>query len=152
LRVVVAAIGRLRDPPLEELIHRYTRRCPWPIEFLEHGVKGRVEPHRQRDAEAALLLAALPPGARAIALHEHGRMLSSRELAAQLGRWREHGARQVVFLIGGADGHGAAVLERADLVLSLGQLTWPHELVRLLLAEQLYRAATIQAGHPYHRD
>jgi 23S rRNA (pseudouridine1915-N3)-methyltransferase len=78
--------------------------------------------------------------------------LDSRAFAAQLAHWRDAGERDVTFLVGGADGHGAAVLERADLVLALGKLTWPHELVRLLLAEQLYRASTILAGHPYHRD
>ena len=150
--MVVAAIGRLRDPALDELIRRYTGRCPWRVDFVEQAIKTRVEAGRQREAEADLLLACLPRGARVVALDERGRIMSSRAFAACLGTWRDEGQRDIAFVIGGADGHGQAVLDRADLVLSLGQLTWPHELVRLLLVEQLYRAAAIHAGHPYHRD
>ena len=87
-----------------------------------------------------------------VALDEHGRQLGSRAFAKKMGQWRDDGMRDVAFLIGGADGHDQAVLDRADLKLSLGEMTWPHMLVRGLLAEQIYRANAILTGHPYHRD
>jgi 23S rRNA (pseudouridine1915-N3)-methyltransferase len=102
--------------------------------------------------EAELILAAVPPGARLIALDERGQSWSSRELAERLGRWRDQGTTTLAFATGGADGLGQAVLDRADTILSLGAMTWPHLLARSLLLEQLYRAQQILAGHPYHRD
>ena len=94
---------------------------------------------------------ALPGGALRVALDEHGRQLDSLGFARQLGRWREAGAIELGFLIGGPDGLAASVLEQAAAVIALGAMTWPHRLVRVMLAEQLYRAETILAGHPYHR-
>lgn len=91
-------------------------------------------------------------GARLIALDERGRPWTSRELADRLGQWRDQGTATSAFAIGGAEGLGRAVIERADAVLSLGAMTWPHLLVRGMLLEQLYRAQQILAGHPYHRD
>lgn len=102
--------------------------------------------------EAELILAAVPPGALLVALDERGRPWSSRELAERLAAWRDRGVTTLAFAIGGADGLGPAVIERADAVVSLGAMTWPHLLVRSLLLEQLYRAQQILAGHPYHRD
>ena len=99
-----------------------------------------------------MLLAALPPGARLVALDERGAAWSSIELANRLAGWRDAGSSAVAFAIGGADGLGSAVIERADAVLSLGKMTWPHLLVRGMLLEQLYRAQQISTGHPYHRD
>ena len=98
------------------------------------------------------MLGALPDGARLIALDEHGQLWSSRELADRLAAWRDQGTTTLAFAIGGADGLARAVTERADAVLSLGAMTWPHLLVRGMLLEQLYRAQQILAGHPYHRD
>src|SRR5258708_6718042 len=91
-------------------------------------------------------------GGRVVALEARGNPLDSAGLARQLGRWRDQGARDVAFLIGGADGLDPTVTEAADLVLSLGAMTWPHALARVMLAEQLYRAETILSGHPYHRE
>jgi 23S rRNA (pseudouridine1915-N3)-methyltransferase len=102
--------------------------------------------------EAALILGALPARARLIALDERGAVWSSRDLADQLAAWRGRGVVALAFAIGGADGLGAEVLDRADTTLSLGQMTWPHLLARCMLLEQLYRAQQILAGHPYHRD
>lgn len=104
---------------------------------------------RAREGEA--LLAAIPGGARIVALDERGRSESSEALANRLGRWRDDGVRTAGFIIGGADGLDESVRKKADLVLSFGALTWPHMLVRAMLAEQLYRAQSILAGHPYHR-
>jgi 23S rRNA (pseudouridine1915-N3)-methyltransferase len=102
--------------------------------------------------EGELLLAALPPRAFLVALDEHGTAWSSRALADRIGAWRDRGASELAFAIGGADGLDSTVLDRAEAVLSLGPMTWPHLLVRGMLLEQLYRAQQILAGHPYHRD
>jgi 23S rRNA (pseudouridine1915-N3)-methyltransferase len=107
---------------------------------------------RRLAEEGARLSNALSREAVLIALDENGRNLTSRALAARIGAWQRQGRSELAFLIGGPDGLDPALLERADLVLALGRMTWPHRLVRVLLAEQLYRAATILAGHPYHRD
>jgi 23S rRNA (pseudouridine1915-N3)-methyltransferase len=101
--------------------------------------------------EAVLILAALPARARLIALDERGAMWSSRRLAERLAAWRDQGVAELAFAIGGADGLAAEILDRADEILSLGPMTWPHLLARSLLLEQLYRAQQILAGHPYHR-
>ena len=97
------------------------------------------------------MLAALPQGARVIALDETGRNLSSARFAEQIGRWRDAGGQDLAIVIGGAEGLAPALRDKADLVLALGTMTWPHLLVRGMIAEQLYRAQTILAGHPYHR-
>jgi 23S rRNA (pseudouridine1915-N3)-methyltransferase len=102
--------------------------------------------------EADALLTALPAGGTLIALDEGGKSLDSRAFADRIARERDSGSEALVFAIGGADGLGPAVLERAALRLALGTMTWPHQVVRILVAEQLYRATTILAGHPYHRD
>jgi len=102
--------------------------------------------------EAELILAAVPPGGRLVALDERGAACSSRDLAQRLAIWRDGGLGALAFAIGGAEGLGEAVIARADEVLSLGAMTWPHFLARCMLLEQLYRAQQILAGHPYHRD
>jgi 23S rRNA (pseudouridine1915-N3)-methyltransferase len=152
VQLLIVSVGRSRDPTVEALVERYARRCPWTIALREVQLRGRVPAERRKEAEAMRLLAAVPDTARIVTLDESGRELDSKAFAARLGDWRDSGERCIAFLVGGADGHGEAALRRADLVLSLGRMTWPHELVRVLLVEQLYRAATILAGHPYHRD
>ncbi len=102
-------------------------------------------------AEAALLEKAIPSGALVCCLDERGKVMSSPDFADQLGQWRDNGRQDVAFVIGGADGIDPAVRERADALLSFGKMVWPHMLVRVMLSEQLYRAASILAGAPYHR-
>jgi 23S rRNA (pseudouridine1915-N3)-methyltransferase len=142
LRLRILAVGRCRDTAVRELTKRYLTRAAFPIELVE------LQP---RGSEAQAILAALPSEGRIVALDEHGRDLGSAEIAATLGRWRDEAERLVTFVIGGADGLDAAVLARAELRLAFGRATWPHMLVRVMLAEQLYRAGTILTGHPYHR-
>ena len=149
MRLVVAAVGRGRGDPAQQLFEDYRKRLPWPVELREVRVGGGGKEGRKR--EAAALLKGLPADASVIALDGGGEALTSEEFAARLASVREDGTAVVAFLIGGADGHGAAVLARADTVLSLGPMTWPHLLVRAMLAEQLWRAASILSGHPYHR-
>jgi 23S rRNA (pseudouridine1915-N3)-methyltransferase len=123
-----------------------------PLSLVEVEEKRRLTGAELKQREAALILAALPADARLVALDERGATWTSRQFADRLAGWRDGGAGVLAFAIGGADGLGQAVIERADAVLSLGQMTWPHLLARSLLLEQLYRTQQILAGHPYHRD
>jgi 23S rRNA (pseudouridine1915-N3)-methyltransferase len=135
----IIARGKIGRSPEAELVERYARRLTWPIkltEWPEHG--------------AGKVAAPLAP-CRIVLLDERGTALSSSAFAALLGRWRDDGVREARFLIGAADGHSAAERAAADLVLAFGPATWPHLLARAMLMEQLYRATTILAGHPYHR-
>ena len=123
-----------------------------PVAIVALEVRQRLPVAVQKAREAELILAALPPRARLIALDERGAMWSSSGLADRLAAWRDQGVAELAFAIGGADGLGAEVLDRAEAIVSLGPMTWPHLLVRSLLLEQLYRAQQILAGHPYHRE
>jgi 23S rRNA (pseudouridine1915-N3)-methyltransferase len=131
------------------LFARYAARLRPALRVIEVA-DGRGSPAEIKKREADAVLAAVPPGALAVALDAGGSEPDSPALAARLMSWREAG-RGLCFVIGGAEGLDARVLARADHVLSLGKLTWPHLLVRVMLAEQLYRAQSIAAGHPYHR-
>ncbi len=143
------AVGRSRPGPERALLERYAQRLRPPLELVEvPDGRGAAVEIKRREAQA--LLAALPPAAFAVALDEAGAQVASLPFAARLETWLG-GSRPVCFLIGGAEGLDAAVLARADATLSLGAMTWPHMLVRGLLAEQLYRARSIAACHPYHR-
>lgn len=152
MRVVIAAVGRARAGPARDLFEHYVGRINWPITLREIEERRSLPPQRLRAREAELLLAALPDGAPIVALDERGKALSSPEFAERIGRWRDDGVADLAFVIGGADGLDEGLRRRADLVLGLGRMTWPHLLVRALIAEQLYRAQQILAGHPYHRS
>jgi 23S rRNA (pseudouridine1915-N3)-methyltransferase len=119
---------------------------------LELEEKRPLAAGQRKFREGELILAALPPRAPFIALDERGARWGSRELAERIGAWRDSGSTELAFAVGGADGLDAAVLGRADVVLSLGPMTWPHLLVRTMLLEQLYRSQQILSGHPYHRE
>lgn len=155
MRLTVVAVGRGRDDPARALFEAYAERLKGhplgPLTLKEVEVRRAVPAGALRREEAKLLRAAVPPGAPLVALDERGRSLSSADFAARLGQWRDTGAAEVAFVIGGAEGLDGAARDAADLVLSLGAMTWPHLLVRGLLAEQLYRAQSILTGHPYHR-
>jgi 23S rRNA (pseudouridine1915-N3)-methyltransferase len=142
----------LRGGPLRDLQALYAERIMPPIVVTEVEERRKLPGPALKAREAELILAALPAAARLVALDERGASWSSRELADRLAAWRDRGVADLAFAIGGADGLGEAVLERADAVLSLGPMTWPHFLARGMLLEQLYRAQQILAGHPYHRD
>ncbi len=151
MRLTIAAVWRLRAGPEKTLYDDYVGRLPWKTTLKEVTERRKDSSPQRKAREAELLLAAVPRGATAVALDQGGKALDSEALARAIGGWRDGGVSQLAFLIGGADGHGQAVLERADLVLSLGPMTWPHLLARVMLAEQLYRAAAILSNHPYHR-
>jgi 23S rRNA (pseudouridine1915-N3)-methyltransferase len=144
------AIGRLRDGPEAALFARYVARIRPRLDVTELAEARGSAPEIKR-REASALLAALPPGAWAVALDQGGTQHASAAFATQLERWLAD-QRPLCFLIGGAEGLDAMVIERADHLLSLGAMTWPHLLARVMLAEQIYRARAITAGHPYHRS
>jgi 23S rRNA (pseudouridine1915-N3)-methyltransferase len=155
MRLHVCAVGRLRTGPERMLTDDYMQRFNRSARPLglgpltEHEVEDRKG--GGMSAEAELLARILPAGAVIVALDERGQTLSSPELAQRLADWRDAGRQDLAFVIGGADGLAPALRDRADLALSFGRLVWPHMLVRVMLAEQIYRAATILSGSPYHR-
>lgn len=150
MRVSILAVGRARDGPERALYEGYVGRLPWPVRLVEVEPRGRFPPADLKRREAELLLKAAPPASLLVALDERGRTFDSAAFADRLSRWRD-GAAELAFVIGGADGLHDSVRTRAGLLLSLGPMTWPHMLVRALLAEQLWRAYSISSGHPYHR-
>lgn len=154
MKLSIVAVGRLRGGPEAALISDYLDRFAKAGRPLGLGPVSLVEVEDKkgggRAAEAALLARAIPEGAALVVLDERGEMLSSPAFADRLANWRDQ-ARDVCFVIGGADGIDPALRGRADLAISFGRMVWPHLLVRVMLAEQLYRAATILAGSPYHR-
>ena len=156
MRITLVAVGRAKAGPLRELYKdfadRLTPQGPLGALTLKEIEQRRpLAPAELKRRESDLLLAAVPPGARLIALDMRGKSLSSEAFAAQLNRWQDEGIRDLAFAIGGADGLDDSLRAAAAMSLSLGAMTWPHMLVRVMLAEQLYRAQTILTGHPYHR-
>lgn len=157
MRIIVAAIGRARADPTQALVQDYARRlvkngpAGLTFELIETEERRKLAGDALRAAEAELLLARLPRQATLIALDARGKSLSSEDFARRLQRWRDDGVGDLAFVIGGADGLDAALIQRASFVLSLGAMTWPHLMVRAMLAEQIYRAQSILLGHPYHR-
>jgi 23S rRNA (pseudouridine1915-N3)-methyltransferase len=135
----IVARGKIGRSPEAELVERYLKRVTWPTKVTELPDAGGKMPD-------------LAPGTRIVLLDETGENLPSRVLAERLGAWRDDGVRETRFLIGAADGFGDAERAGADLLLSFGRATWPHMMARAMLAEQLWRAASILANHPYHRE
>jgi 23S rRNA (pseudouridine1915-N3)-methyltransferase len=159
MRISLFAVGRLKAGPEKDLASRYLDRFAkaGPAIGLElvrvtevTESKATNAETRKRD-EATALEKALPDGALLVLLDERGKSLDSEAFAHTLGRFRDGGKRDLMVAVGGADGLDPALYARADMVLNLGSMTWPHQLVRILIAEQLYRAVTILSGHPYHR-
>ncbi|MYA89417.1 MAG: 23S rRNA (pseudouridine(1915)-N(3))-methyltransferase RlmH [Boseongicola sp. SB0662_bin_57] len=155
MKLQVAAVGRLRPGPEADLVSDYLARAGrtgrqvgiGPVDIQE------VEARKGGTQEEARLLAKATAGTKPlVVLDERGTSLNSPGLAARLEAWRDLGHRQATFVIGGADGVASTLRDRADLVLSLGPMVWPHMLVRVMLAEQLYRSVSILSGSPYHRE
>jgi len=134
----VIARGKIGRSPEAELVERYLKRITWPTKLTELSERAPTPP--------------TAPGTIAVLLDEKGDAVSSTELAKKLEQWRDRGTREVRFIIGAADGHSAAERAAADCLISFGPATWPHLLVRSMLAEQLFRATSILANHPYHRE
>jgi 23S rRNA (pseudouridine1915-N3)-methyltransferase len=160
MRLIVAAVGRLKQGPERELADRYRDRVAKAgravalrdIEVIEVAESRAREPARRITEEGIALAQLVPDGAVRIALDERGESLGTASFTVALERWRDAGRASAIFLIGGADGLAPHLREEADLVLAFGTATWPHQLVRIMLLEQIYRAVTILSGHPYHRE
>ena len=151
MKLTVAAIGRAGRGPERDLYEHYAGRIRWPLTLRELEEKKKLPPAQLMEREGELLLGAVPHKAVIVALDRRGKTVDSAAFARRLERWRDDGVADVAFLIGGADGHTDTLLKRASLVLSFGAMTWPHQLARAMLAEQIYRAQQLLAGHPYHR-
>lgn len=154
MRIKLVLVGKTERGHVAEGMAAYLGRLvrTMPVEEVILPEAGRGEPVYQQRIESERILAALKPGERVVVLDERGRALTSPQFAERLGKWRDQGVRQVTFVIGGAYGLNEEVRQRADLVLSLSAMTFPHQLVRVLFAEQLYRAFSILQGSPYHHS
>lgn len=152
MRAWIIAVGDRMPAWVESGYAEYAKRLSraLPLQLVEVAAKSRGDPARIKSDEGVAMLAAIPKAAHVVALDGRGKPWSSEELSVQLGRWRMLG-KDLAFLIGGADGLDAPLLERADQRWSLGPLTLPHPIVRIVLAEQLYRAVSLLGNHPYHR-
>ncbi|MGK7651383.1 23S rRNA (pseudouridine(1915)-N(3))-methyltransferase RlmH [Roseovarius sp. B08] len=155
MRVHICAVGRMKAGPERALLDDYLVRFDRTGRALGLGPVQMHEVEDRKgggmDAEAELLERALPKGAVIVAMDERGKLLSSPDFSDKLAGWRDTGRGDVAFVIGGADGIAPALRDRAEFTLSFGKMVWPHMLARVMLAEQLYRAASILAGAPYHR-
>jgi 23S rRNA (pseudouridine1915-N3)-methyltransferase len=159
MRLLIAAVGRLKAGPERELLERYVERTNGagrgvslaPLEIVEIPESPARRPADRTAEEAAKFEPAIPKGAKRIVLDAEGRNLTSEDFASKLANLRDQGAPAAVFISGGADGLTKEVAKAADLTISFGAATFPHQIVRILLAEQIYRAVTILSGHPYHR-
>ncbi len=153
MHATIIAIGKMQRGPEQALVDKYIKRLPWKTSIHEIEIKkvaNTAEERKKREAER--LLAAVPQGAALVVLDENGKALKSRAFADQIDMWQMAGYSHIAFIIGGADGLDKSVLNRADLKIAFGSLTWPHMMVRAMLTEQIYRAWSILTGHPYHRD
>ncbi|WP_294540062.1 23S rRNA (pseudouridine(1915)-N(3))-methyltransferase RlmH [uncultured Rhodoblastus sp.] len=159
MKLLLVAVGRLKAGPERELVARYAGRCVAmgrnigfsSFDMREIDESRARRPEDRKAEEAAAIWSLLPSSSKIICLDERGRALSSADFAQKLGEWRGCGAGNCVLVIGGPDGLDPGLREKADLTLAFGAMTWPHQLVRALAAEQIFRAMTIISGHPYHR-
>jgi 23S rRNA (pseudouridine1915-N3)-methyltransferase len=160
MRVVIAAVGRLKQGPERELAERYRKRAAdggrsiglRAIDVVEIKESRASDAARRTLEESIAIANVVPDGAVLAILDERGESMASTVLAGRLQAWRAQGKPAVTFVVGGHDGIAPSLRERADLTVAFGAATWPHQLVRIMLLEQLYRSVTILTGHPYHRD
>jgi len=158
MRIIVSAIGRLKGPE-SELCERYRKRAAqsgrqlgWrDVEIVEIRESRADDPHKRMLEESIALANVIPQGAAVVLLDSRGDNLDSAAFSNQLAQWRSNDRPAAVFIIGGADGLAPSLKDKATMRIAFGTATWPHQLVRAMLLEQLYRAATILTGHPYHR-
>jgi 23S rRNA (pseudouridine1915-N3)-methyltransferase len=151
VKLLIACVGRAARGPERDLFEHYVNRIRWPLALREVEEKRKLPAAQLILREGELLLDTVPPKAVLVALDRRGKAMDSETFARRLARWRDESVSDVAFLIGGADGHGEPLLKKAALILSFGAMTWPHLLARAMLAEQIYRAQQLLAGHPYHR-
>ncbi len=154
MKATILATGKCRDKHLLALEAEYIKRLkpymPTSVTELPHGKNSGGEALKLEESKTQL--SKIPASAKIIALDERGKLLSTQEFSKKLSDYQDHGTNEVYFIIGGSDGLHQDVRDRADLVLSLSKLTFPHQMVRPIITEQIYRAMTVVAGHPYHRQ
>jgi len=159
MKLLIAAVGRLKEGPERELAERYRKRAEQTgrrigfrdMEIIEIRESRAQEVGKRMIEESIALTSVIPDRAITLILDQRGESLDSATLATRLGRWRDDGRPATVFIIGGDDGLAPSLRDKADMTLAFGAATWPHQLVRAMLLEQIYRAVSILAGHPYHR-
>ncbi|WP_421952748.1 23S rRNA (pseudouridine(1915)-N(3))-methyltransferase RlmH [Pelagibacterium sp.] len=159
MRVLIVAVGRMKAGPERELVARYLGRATASgrplgladFSVIELGESRASSPDARKAEEARAIRAAIPEKSAVITLDERGKSLPSADFATRIADWRDTGKPALVLVVGGADGLAKELRDTADLVISFSAMTWPHQLVRIMAAEQLYRATTILSGHPYHR-
>ncbi|WP_068083453.1 23S rRNA (pseudouridine(1915)-N(3))-methyltransferase RlmH [Polycladidibacter stylochi] len=159
MKITIACVGKMKAGAEKDLCERYLDRAKkagravgiTAVNVIELTESKAARTQDRKAEEAAALLKIVPAGAQLIVLDEHGKALDSVNFSQKVSNACDMGASDMVLAIGGPDGHGAEVLARADIKLALGAMTWPHQIVRILCAEQIYRAITIMTGHPYHR-
>jgi 23S rRNA (pseudouridine1915-N3)-methyltransferase len=152
MKLILVCVGNLKAGPEKALFDHYKSRITWPFEIREVVNRKEGTAQQVKEWEGDLLMAKIEPDSVIIGLDERGKSVSSTEFAQMLGNWRDDSVRSITFIIGGADGLSDAVRQRCHRLISFGQMTWPHMLVRGMLAEQLYRSQQILIGHPYHRE
>lgn len=153
MRIKILAFGKMSRGPELTLFQDYMARLPWKVELCEFEIKKPAATAELRKKEEAVkLLAAIPAGSAVIVMDERGKDFGSRDLAGKIDNLGLQGFNHLTFIIGGADGLDASVRNKSNLLLSFGKNTWPHMLLRVMLAEQIYRIWSIGTGHPYHRD
>jgi 23S rRNA (pseudouridine1915-N3)-methyltransferase len=151
MQIVIAAVGRMKRGAAADMIAEYVKRTRWDLGIKEIAdAPSNMAPAARKAKEAEALLALLDKETRLIALDSRGQQMTSETFAKTILKIKNAGAKKLVLAIGGQDGLDASVLDKASATLAFGAATWPHQLVRLMLAEQVYRAYTIEAGHPYH--
>ena len=159
MRISILAVGKLKSGPERDLCSRYLDRAQKAgrplgltrIEIREWSESRAIRSEDRKSEEAQQFISESSPDSVLFALDEHGTNLSSVEFATSIATFRDKGTADLIFAIGGPDGHGSQVLARAHQKIAFGSMTWPHQIIRVLLAEQIYRATTILSGHPYHR-
>ncbi len=160
MRVFILAVGKLKSGPEHDLVERYLSRsrnggralglCEFQVREIAMARAASIAQRKRQEAGA--IISALPDDCKLVALDETGKHLTSPQFARMIGQWCENAQRNLCFVIGGPDGLDPEIRSRADMVLSFSPLTWPHQMVRIMLAEQLYRTTTILAAHPYHKN
>ena len=151
MKITIAAVGKMRSRPEKLLWDNYLRRISWPLTLYEVEERKPVNTKQLIVKEGELLLKAVLPGALIVAVDKSGKTFSSPSLARLFQEWISDNRKYITFIIGGAEGLHNTILKQADLILSMGTLTWPHLLARCMLLEQIYRSQCILTNHPYHR-
>jgi 23S rRNA (pseudouridine1915-N3)-methyltransferase len=152
MRITILAVGKIRNSVFNQLYELYVKRLRWEIILYEIESHNKKSGEEQQKDESMRLITLIPSDACVITLDERGKLLSSRELASWVEQKIEEGTKDICLIIGGPNGLGPDILFKSNLILALGRATWPHLMVRGMIAEQIYRVQQILSGHPYHRD